>query len=149
MLSEAQKLTALEQDLRRDLEAIERVKKMMAFKNGSLSAPDERQIPLMTLEQDIPETANLADIPSTSLRGTIQSIMCADPSVRWTVQKMVAHLASTGFDLKAQKPVFSVGQAMKKLAESNRIKLVRRGSGSEPHIYRGIDRKAEIDSQSS
>ncbi len=54
---------------------------------------------------------------------------------------MVKHLTDMGFNLKAQKPVFSVGQAMRKLADQGRIKLIRKGSGSEPNIYKGKEKE--------
>ena len=144
MDSEAQKLDALEQELKRDLDAITRVKKMMAFKNGLLSSPaDDRQMALpvpadpadnrvITLEAD------LEFVPAASLRGTIEAIINKDADVRWTVQKMLKYLRDINFNLKATKPLFSVGQAMKKLADSKRIRLVYRGTGSEPYIYKGL-----------
>jgi hypothetical protein len=135
MTTEAEKLTALEVELRRDLAAIERVKKMMAFKNGNLGSA--LTVPKIPINQ--PPELQPSDLPeeTLSLRGTIESILNADPSIRWTVQKVVQRLKDMNFDLKAQKPVFSVGQAMKKLADKGRIRLVKKGSGSEPHVYQG------------
>lgn len=138
---DAQELAALEQDLRRDLDAIERVKKMLAFKNGSLKLHGaQKPKPLEEPDEitvEVSEAFNLADIPATSLRGTIEAVMNEDPNVRWTVQKMLAHLQNTGFELKAAKPIYSVGQSMKILANKGKIRLIRRGSGSEPNVYRG------------
>ena len=92
MESEAQRLGALEQELRRDLEAIERVKKMMAFKNGAISLSIEAPITF-----DEPEETGSLGEPSS--RSSIKT-----RSVRWTVQKVVQRLKDTGFELKAQKP---------------------------------------------
>lgn len=142
---EAERLSALEQELKRDLEAITRVRQLMAFKNGSLAGhkTEPIQAPISAADRlDFDDGVDVGlDAPSTSLRGTIESTINANPSVRWTVQKMLKHLADGGFELKAQKPVFSVGQAMKKLADQKRISLIRKGSGSAPHIYRGKDKE--------
>lgn len=142
-----QELSVLEQDLRRDLEAVTRVRRLIAFKNGSLTTQKAKAAPepinISVADQlhldDAVDTE--IDAPLVSLRGTIESTVNADTSIRWTVQKMVKHLTDMGFNLKAQKPVFSVGQAMRKLADQGRIKLIRKGSGSEPNIYKGKEKE--------
>jgi len=144
---EAERLSALERELKRDLEAITRVRQLMAFKNGSLSShkPEPAPAPINVAAADQLDFDDGVDegldAPSTSLRGTIESTVNANPTIRWTVQKMLKHLGETGFELRAQKPVFSVGQAMKKLADQKRISLIRKGSGSAPHIYRGKEKE--------
>jgi|ERR1035438_2166422 hypothetical protein len=139
MDAEVQKLTALEEELRRDLEAITRVRQIMALKNGSLSKPDDRQIPLlMNLPAADPQADDdLDEERADSLIGTIDKTINSDPNIRWTTTKMLAHLQSIQYPLKAQKPIYSVGQTMKKLEEKGRIRVVRRGSGSAPNIYKG------------
>jgi|ERR1017187_1847308 hypothetical protein len=137
MQPDAEKLIALEAELRRDLDAIERVKRLMAFKNGSLSPPDDRQYRLpVPLPEDLGEDD--AEVgPVKSLIGTVEQIMNSDPSVRWTTAKTLARLQHLGFSFKAKRPVFSVGQAIQKLVEKGRIRVVRHGSGNTPNIYKG------------
>jgi hypothetical protein len=77
------------------------------------------------------------DLPATSIRGKIEQVMNADSQIRWTTQKMLAHLQTTGFPLKAQKPIYTIGQSLQKLADKNRIVLLKRGAGGSPNIYRG------------
>jgi hypothetical protein len=144
-MTEEQKLSNLEEELRRDLEAIARVRQIMATKDASASKADDRQLPL-PIRRVTPAVASQDDsddAPVTSLRGTIAATINADPGVRWTTQKMLKHLEDTGFPLKAKKPIYSVGQTMQILAEQGKIKLTRRGAGSSPNIYRGIEKPSE------
>lgn len=137
---EAKRLEALEIELRRDLEAVERVRKMMAFKNGALSSHSTDNSAQLEFAD---EEANLSDAPVTSLRSTIEAMINRDQVTRWTVQKVVAELKAMNIGLKAEKPVYSVGQAMKILAGRGKIRLVRRGSGSEPNIYKARSPEAK------
>ncbi len=137
MDSEAQKLTALEEELRRDLDAITRVRRLMALKNGSLvHPPDERQLAFSTVTANVAQDEDEKDVDRSSLIGTIEETINANPSARWTTQKMLTHLNAEGYPLRAAKPVYSVGQALNKLFKQGRIRIVRKGAGSEPNIYR-------------
>ncbi len=139
MHPDAEKLAALEADLRKDLDAIERVKRLMAFKNGSLSPPpDDRQyrLPVSPSTMDHGEEEAEAGPPKT-LIGTIEQIMNADPNIRWTTTRMLNQLQSIQYPLGAKKPVYSVGQAIQKLLEKGRIRIIKRGSGNAPNIYKG------------
>jgi len=135
MDADAKRLAALEEELRRDLDAIARVKQLMALKNGSLSPPDSRQLKLAITR--LTDAEDDDEAPIQSLRGTVEKIINADPTIRWTTQKVLAHLQNTGFPLKAQKPIYSVGQALQKLAGDGKIRIVRKGVGSQPNIYKG------------
>ncbi len=146
MLTETDRLNSLEQELRRDLEAIERVKRMMAFKNNNppaQRAEESKPSKIVGLFELDGADETMQPEEGVSLRGTIEAIMNADPSLRWTVQKMVQRLKDSGFELKAQKPVFSVGQAMKKLADKGRVRLAVKGVGSAPHVYQGFAKREE------
>ena len=142
MEPEAKKLAALREELRKDLEALERVERLMAAKNGSLSRSDDRQMALpinnrsRILDVDSAEE-DAVNAPSMSLRGKIAEVINSDPNVRWTTQRVLAHLQDTHFPLKAQKPIYSVGQSLNSLAKRGNIRLVRKGTGSEPNIYKG------------
>lgn len=147
---DTQKLATLEEDLKRDLDAIQRVRKLISFKNGALSSepkddPRQRIIPLEVRADDTFQMSDDSEsVPrAPSLRGTIESIINSDPSVRWTTQKMLAYLQKTGYDLKAQKPVYSIGQALQKLVDADRIRIIQRGAGSSPNIYKGKVAKAQ------
>lgn len=143
MDADVQKLASLEDELRKDLEAIARVRQLIAAKNGALAAkPDDRQYPLLIAgdrASDHVDSTDADDAPVESLRGKIEQVINSDPTVRWTTQKMLSHLQAIGFPLRARKPIYSVGQAMQKLGDSQKIRLIRRGVGSAPNIYRGLN----------
>lgn len=67
----------------------------------------------------------------------MDALLNQNPSTRWTTQKVLAKLQRDGFTFKAKKPVISIGQALTKLVAQDKIRRVRRGSGSEPNIYAG------------
>ena len=136
---DAKKIIALKDELRKDLEALERVERLMAAKNGSLAIADERKV-VVPISLSVDDSINLEDEddnPASSLKGTIENIVNADISVRWTNQKMLAHMQQTGFKFRAKKPIYSVGQAMTQLADTGKIRIVRRGVGNQPNIYKG------------
>jgi len=141
---DATQITALERQMleehKKDLEALARLKRFLPT-NGSAPTVDERQMALPVLgrlDEDLDEA------PVKSLRGTIERIVNADPSVRWTTQKMVFHLQGIRFPLRAKKPIYSVGQSMQILANRGAIRLVRRGVGAAPNIYRGKSNNEQI-----
>ncbi|MBV9745306.1 MAG: hypothetical protein JO099_16210 [Acidobacteriia bacterium] len=142
MDADAHKLVALKEELRKDLEALERVERLIASKNGALLRPDDRQFAL-PMNVQVDDRNTLTDEtdedlgPRTSLRGKIAEIINSDPQVRWTTPKMLIHLQSIDFPLHAKKPIYSIGQSMQKLAEKGVIRIVRRGVGNQPNIYKG------------
>src|SRR4051794_18454145 len=117
MDAETKRLAALKEELRKDMEALERVERLIAAKNGALSRPDERQLALpitgRPAQQDAIDNADedAENAPTTSLRGKIEEVVNLDPTTRWTTQRVLAHLLDIGYPLKAQKPIFSVGQS--------------------------------------
>jgi hypothetical protein len=149
MDSEAKRIIALKEELRRDLEAIERVERLMAFKNGALKAPDERQgvLGIGVVEFGSDEGEDEDQTTATSLKGTIEATINADCGVRWTNQKMLSHLNQVGFKLRAKKPIYSIGQAMQKLSDSGKIRLVRKGAGNQPNIYKGKQKDQQAGSE--
>jgi len=145
---EAKKISAIKEELRKDLEALERVERLMA-KNGVPSLPDERQavMPLSLVLPDRTEDEDGNDNAVASLKDTIEATVNAEPALRWTTQKVLVRLQQNGFPLRAKKPIYSVGQAMQKLAEAGAIKLVRKGSGNQPNIYKGKPKEQPASAQ--
>ncbi len=158
MEADAKRLAALEEELRKDLEAITRVRQIMSLKNGSLRL-DDRQLKLPIAGKPAKDDAidsaeeDADDAPITSLRGKIAEVINSDPTVRWTTQRVLAHLQQSGFPLRAEKPIFSVGQSLSALVRKGKIRMVRKGTGSQPNIYKGLnsarnqDAQTEADSQ--
>jgi len=157
MDSEAKRIATVKEELRRDLEAIERVERLMASRNGSLAVLDSRQGVLSISVADevgVRDESFLQEEEDqgavVSLKGTIDYIINSDLSVRWTNQKMLTRLRADGFKLRAKKPIYSIGQAMQKLADAGNIRLVRKGAGNQPNIYRGkpvVESTTEVHSQ--
>jgi hypothetical protein len=145
MEAEQKRLAALKEELRKDMEAVERVERLIASKNGSLNRPDDRQMALPIIlkaqpqdrEVTVVEESEEADPNLPTLIGTISQIINADRGVRWTTQKVLSHLGQINYPLKSAKPIFSVGQSLSKLVKQKKIILVRKGTGSTPNLYRG------------
>ena len=136
MDAQAQKLAALEQELRKDLEAVERVRRLMETK--SVAAPDDRQLPLpVGFGLELIDETETNDESTGSIIGTIEQLLNADPNVRWTTLKVLNQLKAIGYPLRAAKPIYSVGQSLSKLVKQGKIRLVKKGSGNSPHVYRG------------
>ena len=137
---DATKIETLERQMieehRKDLEALARLKRFLPSNVATASPIDERQTKLpvyleVRVEDDMDET------PVMTLRGKIEQTVNSDPNLKWTTQKVLAYLRQVGFPLNAKKPIYSVGQTLKILADQGRIRLVRKGVGSAPNIYRG------------
>jgi hypothetical protein len=140
---DAETIKAYKEELRKDLEALERVERMMAAKSDAVAVKNDKQLPLLSPrivestqvdEQEVDEYDTEA--PSDSLRGTIERIVNGDPATRWTTQKVLTRLKELKYNLRAQKPIYSVGQSLNVLAKKGRIRLARKGAGSAPNVYR-------------
>jgi len=133
---DATQITVLERQMleehKKDIEALARLKRFLPT-NGAAPDPVEHRQMALPVGGDAEE---LDDAPVTTLRGKIEEIINADPTQKWTTQRVLARLREIGFPLNAQKPIYSVGQSLKILAGHERIKLVRKGVGSAPNIYR-------------
>jgi hypothetical protein len=138
-----EQLSALEEELRRDLEALSRVRGMIASKAASLKKPDERQLPLKmrpTLVEN-PEDQDNEESDGTSLRGAIfKAISGEGAGVRWTTQKVFAALRAENYPFQAKKPLISVGQALKALVKQEKIRVTKKGIGSAPNIYKLVEK---------
>jgi hypothetical protein len=141
MDNDARKRIALKEELLRDLEALERVERLMATRNGVMPLPpDDRQsvLPLrVEVSDNITVEDDAADEPPRSLRGTMEAVVrAAGPAEKWTNQRMLNHLRAIKYPLRAKQPIYSIGQAMQKLEEAGVVRIARRGTGSQPNIYK-------------
>lgn len=136
---DADQLVLLKEGLRRDLEALERVEAMIA-KEAALKKTDDRQIPLpmkpvLVQAEDEDDSGSL---DATSLRGAIYKLISAEPFSRWTTQRVYAKLQADGYQFNSQKPLVSISQALKALVKQQKIRITKRGTGSAPNIYKGL-----------
>jgi hypothetical protein len=126
----------MQEEHKKDMEALARLKRFLpgngASSNGATSAathqaasPTQPVFPLVPAE-------------GTPLKHAIRDIMNHDPSVRWTNVKMLKYLQDIKFELNAIKPIYSIGGATQKLFDAGEIKIVKKGSGNTPHVFRGL-----------
>ena len=66
-----------------------------------------------------------------------------------TNPKMFKYLKDIGFRLNAKKPIYSIGQATQRLINSEQIKLLRKGAGNKPNIFRGLTNLEQAARESS
>jgi hypothetical protein len=140
---EPNKIAALKDELRKDLEALERVERLMRAKSDPETPQDRRKKPTAAVQErpSEPEAQEPeSEIMSGSLRATIATIINnSESTTRWTPRKVLSKLEEMKYDLRSKQPVYSVGQALKILAKRGDIKLARKGSGSAPNIYRSVN----------
>ena len=108
------------------------------FEQGSSS-----HVSSMVIYPTIPESADVdveyVDVEDNpqSIIGKVDAVMNADPTKKWTVASMIAYLQHSGFSLAAKKPEATMGLVFTKLRNRGKIRIVRRGSGRNPNVYRG------------
>jgi hypothetical protein len=132
---------AMREEHRKDLEALERLKRLI-HKNGDATcqAPDHKpqQIDAEYVDNnDDPLDLQEGLFPATII-GRVESIMVANTARRWTVPSMLTELMRQKFPLAAQKPASTLGLVFGKLHKRGRIRLVRRGSGRTPNVFRAV-----------
>ena len=79
----ANELSALEEELKRDLDAISRVRRILAAKSGAIT-PVVAVSVTPRVAHDVSEDGRF---PIISLRGKIEDVINADPSTQWTPKR--------------------------------------------------------------
>jgi len=119
---------SMEEEHRRDREALARLKRY-ATKSGT-----NGRAPLATVEHLDGDD----DIDSSpTIIAKVERVMTGDPEKKWTVPSMLTYLQLINFPLAAKKPAATLGLVFKKLQRRGRIRIVRRGAGRNPHVWRG------------
>jgi len=139
----ADQLAEMEQSMmeehRKDREALDRLKRFLP-KNGS--GPQFAPVgPALSTEDN-------EDEESLTIIAKVEEVMTADLDKKWTVPKMVAHLKTIAFPLVAKKPASTMGLVFKRLQKRGRIRIVKRGAGRNPNVWRA-NLPTEGDSDSS
>ena len=116
---------------RKDVEALERLKRFLLPPNSSGVTSQRETLFHQPVIPLVPEG-------DTPLKYALRDIMNNDPNVRWTNPKMLKYLKEIGFTLNAKQPIYSIGQATQRLLDAGEIKLLIRGSGSTPNVFRGL-----------
>jgi hypothetical protein len=132
---------AMAEEHRKDLEALERLKRFLP-KNGHEPSLRERiahankQQPQQTLMLPASENEGAG---TTTIIGLVEAILREDADKGWTVPFMLKELTERrNIEMQSKKPEATLGLIFQKLVQRGHAKLVRRGAGRIPHVYRGI-----------
>jgi hypothetical protein len=119
---------SLLEEHRKDLEALERLKRFLP-KSGAVD-----------VKATEPESGEDDAGPSAgdTIIGKVQEVVFSDYSRRWTVPVVMAELRRQNFPMTAKKPDRTVGLILSKLYARGVLRLVRRGSGRIPNVYRTV-----------
>lgn len=121
---------AMQEEHRKDREALERLKRFLHADGNSCGELHEPKTVLEQIQEEVDE------LNTNTMIGTVEAIIANDPKKRWTVASMLQRLRDDKFPLAADKPQASLGLVFSKLHKRGKIRLVRRGSGRTPHVYR-------------
>jgi len=126
----------MEEEHRRDIEALERVARFLPGSPRPVPDPPER--PAST-----PEPSSFA--PADSTLGMMERLLWRYPSRTWTIQQLKSEMEKQGYTFKAQQPIASMGVAIKKLSDRGKVTVVMRGSGRVPNVYQWkvVDTRSE------
>jgi hypothetical protein len=126
---------AMEDEHRRDREALDRLKRFLprVSSNGNghgaaASSVDSQD----TTAQDDSE----AEVKTDTLIGRVRQLLKNDPSKGWTVPSVIEHLEAGGYTFAAKAPESSLGLTFAKLVRKKEARITRRGSGRIPHVYK-------------
>lgn len=67
--------------------------------------------------------------------GMMERILWQHAHRTWTIQQVKSEMESRGYVFMAEDPIASMGVAMKKLVDRDKVTVVMRGSGRTPNIY--------------
>lgn len=73
--------------------------------------------------------------PAHSMLGMMERILWQHAHRTWTIQQVKSEMESRGYVFMAEDPIASMGVAMKKLVDRDKVTVVMRGSGRTPNIY--------------
>lgn len=123
---------AIEEEYRKDREAIERLKRYLQPRaNGT-----PQRVPLNSFARDDDDDNEV--INAKTIIGRMSEIIAENLDQKWTVPIMVGRLRKENFPLHAKKPDATIALAFKKLRKRGKVKLIRQGMGRTPSVYKGI-----------
>ena len=129
----------MEEEHKKDREALQRLKRFLPNVNGHSSGFRETtgqvKLPVHVL---VPVVNDDDDAVTGTIIGKVESILMADPTEKWTVPRMLSFLRESGFQLEAQKPERTIGLVFRKLMKRGKVRLLKKGSGRIPNVYRAV-----------
>lgn len=133
---------AMEEEHRKDREALERLRRFLpSSNNGDSSHEHSARLTPTVINESREEKPN-------SIVAHVASIMQADCSRTWEPSSLQAQLKSDGVELRAKKPNRELNRVLRVLRGRGVIRLVRRGSGINANLYRAVDRHRETEAAS-
>jgi hypothetical protein len=123
----------------RDLEAIERVERLIAVGAGITAESAQHLLATATAAAPVVMNGEIApDDPDSqpTLIDAVERMFRTFPNVSLNVGMLEAQLRKAGFVLAAKQPKSSINTAVSRLAERGVIRIVRRGAGRKPSTYR-------------
>jgi hypothetical protein len=128
----------IESEHQKDIEALERLMRFLPRVEMPESTND--QPAALTIEKAAiivatDPNAGLLDNGARSVLGGLELVLSQNHDRTWTGQQLKKELEAKGYELLAKNPMATIGVALKKLVDRGKIKVVRLGSGREPHIY--------------
>ena len=149
---DATDIARMKSELQKDMEALERVERMMGQTTTSTMPVVADQPPVHeTKSHPVDYGLNVGFsrpdnmLEPISLVAAVTKVINDDPGHRWTTQGVFGKLKSMGYPFGAKEPIFSIGQTLRKLVDRGEIRLARKGAGSEPNIYKGKTEQLKLD----
>ena len=124
---------------RKDREALAWLKKRFLNQNGDA--------PLAATEPD-DDASDSSQYPQTII-ATMERVMRSDPTRKWTVPTMLAHLRSEKVPFGGKTPDATLGYNFRKLVTRGKVRCVRPGAGRSPSVYRWKTESKEASTNTS
>jgi hypothetical protein len=134
-----------EEEDQKDLDALERVARLLASSpapppaNGAQAAKEHISA---SKDHSVGEEGAASDSDAPQIITTVLEAVLSRPNVSLSPRMILEMLESQNFQFSRDegKRIFSVAQALRKLTERDQpqVRLVRRGSGRRPNMYRAI-----------
>ncbi|MGA2049272.1 MAG: hypothetical protein ABSG96_16365 [Terracidiphilus sp.] len=107
-----------------------------------------KEAPAKTADED-EQIADVVDEPRPTLIGTVLATLKSRPNISFSNRTVLRAMEADGFPFTGdeRRRLTSIHSALISLAERGQIRIVRRGSGREPNLYRAkIERTEETGS---
>jgi len=116
---------SLKADYQKNIEAIERVERLLAERQPTVTAKPEK-----SSANDVEDAATLKAAVEMAIRDYGDG--------KWKIGDILAHLKSAGHVFQAEDPYKSLHSTIWKLEKDGAVRVVIRGKGRQPNTYQAI-----------
>jgi hypothetical protein len=124
----------------RDVEAIERVERLLTLDPGALVPTISKELMLLASVAPCANGQSQTAVPEsdeqTSLIDSVEAIFRHFPDRSWNVSMLEAQLRQGGFAFAAKNPKASINTSLARLTDRGTVRVTRRGAGRKPSIYK-------------